>query len=329
MSPTSLFPHSRREFSDAAREALNAVKRTADTYFLRHESGDWGDVPDWLIGDNNRAIGNDRSSHAIRSQYRLDDAHNLFVVTAPDRARTRLMLAEEFVTREVSVREGYAHWAAVYDGDNPLIAVEEPVFDAILAALPDYSTAIDAGTGTGRVARKLARRVPSAKVIGVDATPEMLAIARARAEQEGLDNLRFEQIALGEASLPCGNESIDLVTCALMLCHLPDPQGAVAEFARVLRPGGRLLISDFHPSVDFFGWRPDFTTTEGRLLLPYTPNSREGYLDVIAGAGFAITEVHDIGLDGQPYGEVTEETMKANGAPPLCIVISAVKCPKQ
>jgi len=62
MAQASLLHKSKREVSDAASALLHAAGHTGDLFFQRHESGDWGDSPDWLKGDNNRAFGNERSS---------------------------------------------------------------------------------------------------------------------------------------------------------------------------------------------------------------------------------------------------------------------------
>src|SRR5437763_899973 len=80
------------------------------------------------------------------------------VVIATDRSRTRLQLARQFTERQVGVHEGYAIWASAYENPNPLIAVEQLVVQSLLADLPYPASAIDVGTGTGRLARMIARR---------------------------------------------------------------------------------------------------------------------------------------------------------------------------
>jgi ubiquinone/menaquinone biosynthesis C-methylase UbiE len=326
MGSAPLIEIGRREVTAAAAEAARAAGVPTDTLFDRHERGDWGDAPDWLRADNVRAALVERYSHAIRSHYKLGPECELIAVTARDRTMTRLMLARDLAPREVSVREGYSVWAATYDYVNPLVAVEEPVVDALLATLPPASSAMDVGTGTGRLAIKLARQGVG-EVVGVDATPEMLAVARETCRREGLRGVRFELGLLGESPLPAADGSVDLVTCGLMLCHLPDLRAAIAECARVVRPGGRLLLSDFHPATSTFGWRADFINSDAIYLLPTTANTRQDYLDAVTAAGCRILDVRDIALDGSPYGDATPAAVAARGVPPLCLVILAEKQP--
>lgn len=82
---------------------------------------------------------------------------------------------------------------------------------------------------------------PEVKVTGLDLSPEMLAIARARAAALG----REAELREGDAhSLPFEAETFDSVICTYSLCNIPDPRLAVAEMKRVLRPGGRLILVD-------------------------------------------------------------------------------------
>jgi ubiquinone/menaquinone biosynthesis C-methylase UbiE len=76
---------------------------------------------------------------------------------------------------------------------------------------------------------------------GIDLSPEMLAIARARAKELGRET-NFRE---GDAHrLPCSDDSFDTVVCTYSLCNIPDPHQAVSEMARVLRPGGTLILVD-------------------------------------------------------------------------------------
>jgi SAM-dependent methyltransferase len=138
---------------------------------------------------------------------------------------------------QVGTVDGYRAWAAAYDDPgNPLIAVEEPVVRQILSSFPAGS-ALDAACGTGRHAEHLAAR--GHRVTGVDSSPDMLARARLRQVPA-----RF---LLGNMhQLPLRDGCMDLVVCALALVHVPALAPVMAEFARVLRPGGHLVISDIH-----------------------------------------------------------------------------------
>lgn len=137
-------------------------------------------------------------------------------------------------TRPVTTAQGYAAWSRDYDNPNELIDLEQPVIRRILDELP-ASTALDAACGTGRHAAYLSSLGHA--VIGVDICPQMLEIARAKVG--GAD---FREGELHQ--LPVADHSVDLVVCALALTHVPDLGPVLAEFARVLRPGGHLVISD-------------------------------------------------------------------------------------
>ncbi|MFE4977524.1 class I SAM-dependent methyltransferase [Kitasatospora sp. NPDC056651] len=141
---------------------------------------------------------------------------------------------------ELDVAEGYASWSAVYDSlPNSYIEVEEPVLHGILDTLP-VGTALDAACGTGRQTGALVAR--GHRTIGVDQSPEMLAKARERAPEAEFRAGHLED-------LPLDDDSVDLAVCSLAMTHLEDLSAGVAELARVVRPGGRILVSDLHPFV--------------------------------------------------------------------------------
>lgn len=101
---------------------------------------------------------------------------------------------------------------------------------------------LDVATGTGLVARELARR--GARVVGLDQSGPMLGEALRRARRAGLaDRVRF---VLGRAErLPFPDGAFDAVTFTYLLRYVDDPEATVAELARVLRPGGRLVGLEF------------------------------------------------------------------------------------
>jgi ubiquinone/menaquinone biosynthesis C-methylase UbiE len=137
-------------------------------------------------------------------------------------------------TGPVTIAEGYAAWSGGYDEPNDLIDAEQPVMRRILDELP-AGTALDAACGTGRHTAYLSSLGHA--VVGVDICPQMLE--KARAKVSGAD---FREGELHQ--LPVADQSVDLVVCALALTHVPDLGPVLAEFARVLRPGGHLVISD-------------------------------------------------------------------------------------
>jgi ubiquinone/menaquinone biosynthesis C-methylase UbiE len=159
------------------------------------------------------------------------------------------------LTSETDPRAGYGLWAETYDDDeNPIIALEESVVWAVLSAV-EPGAALDAACGTGRHARRLAER--GYEVVGIDLTAEMLERARARVPEA-----TFLEADLRD--IPAESERFDVVVCALALAHLEDLAPAVAELARVLRPGGRMVVSVLHPLQALLGWQAPFADARGR-----------------------------------------------------------------
>jgi SAM-dependent methyltransferase len=114
--------------------------------------------------------------------------------------------------------------------------------DLVLAfAAPGPSeTGLDLATGPGHTAARLARS--AGFVIGLDVAPGMIAVARDRAAQMGLMNLAY---LLGDVhALPFAAGTLDLVTCRIAPHHFHDVGAFVREAARLLRPGGRLVVED-------------------------------------------------------------------------------------
>jgi SAM-dependent methyltransferase len=149
---------------------------------------------------------------------------------------------EGVLVRRGDTLTAYRRWSATYDEPrNSLFDFDEPVMQAILDPLP-IGTALDAACGTGRYAAYLARR--GHHVIGVDSSPDMLARAR-------VPHASFVQGDVHQ--LPLADNAVDIVVSALALVHVPSLAPLMAEFARVLRPGGHLVISDVHHELVLLG----------------------------------------------------------------------------
>jgi ubiquinone/menaquinone biosynthesis C-methylase UbiE len=308
------------EISPAAAEALATAQVDPAIFFSRHQQGEWGNVDDNQRQGNEIAV---QQGGIISSKYRLADQVELLLSTAADRSYTRLMLSTEFQRREVSAQEGYDIWAASYSQEkNPLIAVEEPVVDELLAALTPAS-ALDAGAGTGRHALKLARR--GIKVTAFDQSPGMLAVAEQRAQAEGLTlDLRPGSLA---DPLPFEANQFDLVICALALCHISNLAGVVDEFFRVMQPGGYLLISDLHPN---FAMYESITVArpEAIYVLPNAGHSQSAYLRALEQAGFTLLKLIEVPIRNIPEGylpAIRETLIRNQGDKPLCLVLLAQK----
>jgi arsenite methyltransferase len=112
-----------------------------------------------------------------------------------------------------------------------------------LGVLAPGEHVLDVGSGAGLDSLVAAQMVaPGGRVTGIDMTPEMLAKARAAADEMAADNVEF---ALGEAeALPFGDEAFDVVISNGVIDLIPDKDAVYGEIFRVLRPGGRIQIAD-------------------------------------------------------------------------------------
>jgi ubiquinone/menaquinone biosynthesis C-methylase UbiE len=154
-------------------------------------------------------------------------------------------LAAVRADRARAAEEYFDAHAAEWDAMRSLHAAESEVEGAIQAALGEggIGRLIDIGTGTGRMIELLGAAADSA--IGVDRSPEMLRHARAKLAPAGLGHVELRQ---GDMyALPFSDGSADVVIIHQVLHYAQAPDAAIAEAARVLAAGGRLLIVDFAP----------------------------------------------------------------------------------
>jgi ubiquinone/menaquinone biosynthesis C-methylase UbiE len=118
----------------------------------------------------------------------------------------------------------------------------QAMLDAYLSEieLPNSARVLEVGSGTGPVARRLARIEQAQRVIGLDPSPVFLAKAHELAH--GIDNLDFQE---GDGrSLPFDDATFDLVVLHTLLCHVPEPETVLRESHRVLKPGATLAVFD-------------------------------------------------------------------------------------
>ncbi|MGO9134135.1 MAG: metalloregulator ArsR/SmtB family transcription factor [Methylovirgula sp.] len=165
-------------------------------------------------------------------------------VLIADRAR----LAEVRRQRADQAARYFTAQAANWDELRALHIAEERVETTIreIVGVTEIQNLLDLGTGTGRMLELLAPL--AVRAVGMDQSPQMLALARARVEKAGLRNVQLRQ---GDIyALPVERDFYDLVIIHQVLHYLDDPARAVREAARALRPSGRLLIVDFAPHAE-------------------------------------------------------------------------------
>jgi ubiquinone/menaquinone biosynthesis C-methylase UbiE/DNA-binding transcriptional ArsR family regulator len=169
---------------------------------------------------------------------RLDPAD---ATVSRDRERLAAVRADRAATAQAYFRRHAAQW----DRIRRLHVAETAVENAIKAALADrpFRSLLDLGTGTGRMLELFAPDIE--RGLGLDLSPDMLAIARSHLERGGLRHCSVRQGDIYDLALP--KDSFDVVVIHQVLHFLDDGARAIREAARVLRPGGRLLVVDFAP----------------------------------------------------------------------------------
>lgn len=160
---------------------------------------------------------------------------------ALDLARLETIRASRAEHAAAYFRKNAAHW----DKLRSLYVDEAEVEAALLSMLGEAPIRdhLDIGTGTGRILSVLAPKVEHG--VGVDQSREMLAVARANLDSAGYSHCAVRHGDLYQ--LPWPDASFDFITAHQVLHYLDAPGEAIREAARVLRPGGRLVIADFAP----------------------------------------------------------------------------------
>ncbi len=168
----------------------------------------------------------------------------------PTVARDRARLASVRHARAAAAQAYFRAHAAEWDRIRKLHVPDEAVEQAICVALADkpFRSLLDLGTGTGRMLELFGADIE--RGLGLDLSLDMLHLARHRLERAGHKNCSVRQGDIYDLPLP--NNSFDVVILHQVLHFLDDGARAIREAARVLRPGGRLLVVDFAPHEEEF-----------------------------------------------------------------------------
>ncbi len=174
-------------------------------------------------------------------------AHQLIAMMPEDDGTVALDQERLKAIKVARAQEAAAYFrknAAQWDKIRRLYVEESEVEQVLLGLLPaSLRDLVDIGTGTGKMLEALGPKFEQA--VGIDLSRDMLGIARANLETAGL---RHCQVRHGDMyMLPLASQSADLATIHQVLHYADDPGQVIAEAARVLRPGGRLIVVDFAP----------------------------------------------------------------------------------
>ena len=175
-------------------------------------------------------------ARALIGRLKTDDA-----IVLRDRER----LTAVRTSRATAAQNYFRRHAAEWDRIRRLHVADTAVESAIRTALADkpIRSLLDLGTGTGRMLELFGADIE--RGLGLDLSLDMLALARARLDRTGLKHCSVRHGDIYDLALP--RDSFDVVIIHQVLHFLDDSARAIAEAARVLRPGGRLLVVDFAP----------------------------------------------------------------------------------
>ena len=187
------------------------------------------------------------------------------------------------IDRELVVKS-YARWAPVYDLVFGKV-FERARTEAIAATQRVGGSVLDVGVGTGICLPHYTR---ASGVVGIDLSEPMLRKARKRATEFKLTNI--ERLAVMDAEdLDFPDNSFDAVVAQYVVNTVPHPEAALAEFARVVKPGGEIILinrvgadagvrraleAGFAPAAHWLGWRPEFRWSRFAAWLERTPDIR-------------------------------------------------------
>jgi SAM-dependent methyltransferase len=234
---------------------------------------------------------------------------------------------------DMSKKMGYSEeeLSKLPEGANLGLGCGNPV---ALASLKEGDTYVDLGSGAGIDCFLAADKVgKSGTVIGVDMTPEMIDRARKNAKKAGIENVEFR---LGEIEhLPVADNTVDVITSNCVINLSPDKKAVFKDAIRVLKPGGRLMISDIVllkelPEAVLQSVEAYVGCVSGAML-------KEEYLSIVKDAGFENVEIVDESSAGDIWVNdplaisiieqlgITIEEAKELGKSIVSIKFSAVK----
>jgi ArsR family transcriptional regulator len=203
-------------------------------------------------------------------------------------ARDRARLLRVVASRTSKSRAFFAASAAQWDAMRSELFGGSSDLIGLVGLLDDRWTVGDLGCGTGRLAEILAPHV--ARVVGVDASPEMLGAARERLATHSNVDLRVGELE----SLPVDSATLDAGILSLVLHHTQEPMAALRELYRTLVPGGRALVVDMLPHD-----RAEYRNQMGHLWQGFSETQIVSWLGE---AGFGQTRFHTLPPDPAAKG---------------------------
>lgn len=213
-------------------------------------------------------------------------------------------------SRRVSVAEGYACWASIYDyAPNPLLAREERHLSALLTDLHTKS-ALDLACGTGRwLERLMARGCGSG--VGIDCSSPMLRVAAGKRAIRG-------RLARADCeSLPLASAAFDLAICSFAVGHIRDLWSLARELGRVTKTGADVFVSDLHSEAYAGGWRVGFRDGSTAIQIEMRSRPAGEIVQVFGSNGFECQTHVPLWL-GEPERPIFERAGKSDSFVEAC-----------
>jgi malonyl-CoA O-methyltransferase len=189
--------------------------------------------------------------------------------------------------------EAYRLWAPNYSSETAVSFLENKLVGEMTPPL-DGLCLLDAGCGTGR----RIRNAGSAKAVGLEVCPEMLAAGAAEGSFAGID------FVVGDVrQMPFDAGAFDVIWCRLVLGHLPEIANAYAELARVAHDSSTLIVSDFHPAAVDAGHRRNFRLGDKVIEVEHHVHRVDDHIKSARAAGLELRQVREaeIGNDVLPF----------------------------
>jgi len=182
----------------------------------------------------------------------------------------------------LSAGEAHAAWAPSYDRNpNPMFSLEERIIDPLLPGPAEITemAVLDVACGTGRWLEHFQNRGARLSV-GFDFSPEMLNVARRK-------SLLQDQLLQADCqSIPVLSNTMDVAICSFAVSYLDDLCRFASELSRVVKKGGQIFITDFHPAAHRRGWKRSFRYDGGVVEISSFQYSISSICEKFATAGF-------------------------------------------
>jgi ubiquinone/menaquinone biosynthesis C-methylase UbiE len=215
----------------------------------------------------------------------------------------------------INAREGYDLWSESYDvTPNPVVAMDSRHTINLLAPTKD-ELILDAGCGTGRNLKLLLQA--GSNPVGIDFSEGMLSVAHREHPAVPLALADLEQ------PLPFANATFDAVLCALIGEHLSKLSAVFHEFYRVLKKGGRLIFSVYHPAMSAAGIEANFERSGIEYRLGAVHYSVDEHIHLLEDEGFSEIRVREFDGDDELVSLVPSAIKYLDS--PVLLVLSAIK----